>query len=116
MEKESEKYLRVKKRIKEEKGFYSHLVTYLIINITLQLFYSGVFGAFLSSGHMPWWARYTTPLFWGLSLFIHWLYVFKGIRSIKFFKKWEERKIKQFIEEEELSMRFRESKKSNTIS
>lgn len=110
MEQESEKYTRVKKRIKEEKGFYSHLITYLVVNIPLQLFYSGIFGDFFDSTYMPWWARFTTPVFWGLSLFIHWLYVFKGIRSIRFLKSWEDRKIKQFMdEEEELSNRFRES-------
>ena len=110
MEHDSEKYERVKKRIKEEKGFYSHLVTYLIINIALQLLYSGVFGDTYDLNGMPWWARYTTPTFWGLSLLIHWLYVFKGIRSIRFLKKWEDRKIKQFMEEEEeISNRFRES-------
>lgn len=111
MEDRRERYQRAQKRIKEEKGFYSHLTAYLIINTALQLFYSGVFGDFRFLDFMPWWVRFTTPTLWGISLLIHWVYVFKGFGFIKFFKNWEERKIKEFMEQEEqdLSVRFREN-------
>lgn len=110
MEDRNIRYERAQKRIKEEKGFYSHLLFYLTANIALQLFYSGIFGDFGFLDFMPWWVRFTTPTFWGLSLLIHWIYVFKGFKFIKFLKNWEERKIQEFMEkeEEEFSNRFRE--------
>lgn len=114
MEHSNEKYERAKKRVEEEKGFYRHLFIYIVINIGLQLFYSGVFWDFDVLGHAPWWVRFTTPIFWGLSLLIHGIYVFKGFRFLKTFKNWEDRKIQEFMDEEEegFSNRFRENQNS----
>ncbi|WP_375251981.1 2TM domain-containing protein [Dokdonia donghaensis] len=110
MEYSKEKYERAKKRVADEKGFYNHLTVYLVINTLLQLFYSGIFFDLHIGEYAPWWVRFTTPFFWGLSLFIHWIYVFKGFRFLKGIRKWEERKIKEFMQEEkeEFSSRFRE--------
>jgi hypothetical protein len=67
----------------------------------MQLFYSGAFGAEEFTLHVPYWARFTTPIFWGLSLAGHGIYVFRG-RFIKgLFKSWEEKKIKKILEDEE---------------
>ena len=114
MESNTSKYERAKKRVEEEKGFYRHLTVYLIINTLLQLFYSGLFFDFDVLGYAPWWVRFTTPFFWGLSLLVHWIYVFKGFRFFKGLKKWEDRKIQEFMdeEEEEFSNRFRENRNS----
>ncbi len=101
MNDQNQKYQKAKKRIADEKGFYSHLFVYLTINTLLQLFYAGVFVDVRFFGNMPWWVRFTTPIFWGLSLFLHWLWVFKGFKVFAFIKAWEERKIKKFMEEEE---------------
>ena len=95
------KYERAKKQVENEKGWYTHLGVYIIINTLLQLFYAGVFDDGSITDHIPWWVRLTTPGFWGLSLIIHWFYVFKVIRLNTFYKNWEDRKIKQFMEEEE---------------
>lgn len=97
----TEKYDRAKKQVDLEKGWYTHLFIYLTINIGLQLFYSGIFDDGAIVQHMPWWARLTTPFFWGLSLLGHWIYVFKRVRIRKPLKNWEDRKIKEFIEQEE---------------
>lgn len=112
MEHTDERYERAKKRVKDEKGFYSHLSVYIVINTALQLFYSGVFWDFGIMDHAPWWVRFTTPFFWGLSLLVHGIYVFKGFRFLKVFKQWEDRKIQEFMEEEdeEFSNRFRENR------
>lgn len=95
------KYERAKKQVEYEKGWYTHLSIYLIINIGLQLFYSGVFDLGSFTQYVPWWVRLTTPGFWGISLLAHWIYVFKGVRFAQPFKKWEEKKIKEYLEKEE---------------
>ena len=98
---EQEKYERAKKQVENEKAWYSHLTVYIIVNITLQFFYAGFVDDGRITDHMPWWVRLTTPTIWGLSLIIHWFYVFKAVRLTKFYKNWEDRKIKEFMEEEE---------------
>jgi len=98
---DQEKLQRAKKQIAEEKGWYTHLFIYLVINICLQLFYFGLFDDGRITSHMPWWVHFTTPFFWGIGLLGHWFKVFKKVGSIKFYKDWEARKIKQFMEEEE---------------
>jgi len=97
----AEKYDRARKQVALEKGWYSHLFIYLFINIALQLFYSGVFDNGNISNHIPWWVRLTTPGIWGLNLIGHWIYVFKRVRIGNPLKNWEEKKIQQFIEQEE---------------
>ena len=98
---DQEKYERARKQIEDEKGWYTHLIVFIVVNSFLQLFYFGVFDDGNITSNIPWWAHFTTPFFWGLGLLGHWLKVFKKVRSIKFYKNWEERKIKQFMEEEE---------------
>ncbi|MGB2225507.1 MAG: 2TM domain-containing protein [Polaribacter sp.] len=96
---ESQKYIRAKKRIKEIKGFYSHLVSYIVIN----LFISGViiFGltndGYSFPGVLTNFGVYSVWLFWGIGIFFHWLGVF-GFRSLAFGKDWEDRKIKEFMD------------------
>ncbi|GGG04033.1 histidine kinase [Dokdonia pacifica] len=98
---DQEKLQRAKKQIADEKGWYSHLFIYLVINTLLQLFYFGLFDDGSITGYMPWWVHFTTPFFWGIGLLGHWIKVFKKVSSLKFYKEWEARKIKQFMEEEE---------------
>jgi hypothetical protein len=98
---DQEKYVRVRKQVENEKMWYSHLFIYILVNILLQLFYEGVFDDGEFTQYIPWWVRYTTPFFWGLNVFVHWLYAFKKVRFTNFYKKWEERKIREYMEEEE---------------
>ncbi len=110
MEYDKEKYERAKKRVEDEKGFYRHLFVFILVNIVLQLFYSDMLWDYNWMSYTPWWVRFTTPLFWGLSLLIHGIYVFNGFKFLSFFKNWEEKKIQEFMDndEEEFSNRFRE--------
>ncbi len=101
MENDQEKYERAKKQVEDEKGWYTHLFIYIVINTLLQLFYGGLFDDGSITGYMPWWVHLTTPFFWGLGLLGHWIKVFKRIRVNTFYKNWEERKIKEFMEEED---------------
>ena len=101
MESKETKYERARKRVKEIKNFYTHLGIYLFINTLLQLFYTGVFDKGAITDHMPYWVRFTTPFFWGLSVLIHGLYTYKGYIFKRWYTDWEDRKIRQLIKDED---------------
>lgn len=97
------KYEYAKKRVQEERTFYTHLGVYLVINtiitiVILQLqqyIYDGYLIINLIS----------SPVLWGVFLLGHGLWVFRDEKSRKkpfrfslFGKKWEERKIKELID------------------
>lgn len=101
-------YIRAQKRVKDIKGFYTHLIVYISINIFISgiIIYgsmkSGVsFGEAISN-----FGVYSTPLFWGIGLFFHWFGVF-GFKSLGLGKDWEERKIKEYMEKENDQMKKR---------
>lgn len=94
------KNIKAKKRIAELKGFYTHLMVYIFINIMLVVVkivgttYNG------ESFMGPLWhfSTFLTPLAWGLGLAFHAIKVF---RINPFFNKdWEERQIRKFMEED----------------
>tara|TARA_R100000935_G_scaffold56495_2_gene88176 strand:- start:687 stop:1034 length:348 start_codon:yes stop_codon:yes gene_type:complete len=95
----TEKLERAKKQVAEIKGFYIHLIIYIIINLLLLLVAMGVFSGDRFRFGMPSWGHFTTPFFWGIGLFFHGLKVF-GSKS-KILKDWEERKIKEYLEKED---------------
>jgi hypothetical protein len=103
---QEQSYLRAKKRVKVIKGFYSHLLIYILINI----FISGVivFGLMESdysfADAITNFGVISTWLFWGIGLFFHWLGVF-GFKSFGLGKDWEERKIKEMMEKEDQQTR-----------
>ncbi|MCG3165790.1 MAG: hypothetical protein POELPBGB_01565 [Bacteroidia bacterium] len=89
MENETEKYRRARKRAKELKGFYSHLATFVVINIFM------IAVNLLTNPNELW---FYWPLFgWGFGLFWHFCGVFV---FNQFGKDWEERKIKELMEKE----------------
>ncbi len=96
-----EKYERAKKLIKSEKEWYSHFFAYIFFCTMEQLFYAGIFDEGMFTSYIPLWVRFVTPILWGIALLLHWLYVFKGIRFNGFYKNWEQRKIKEYMEKEE---------------
>jgi len=96
-----EKYERARKQIKNEKEWYSHLFVYIVICTLEQLLYAGVFDGGKFSAYMPFLGHFVTPVLWGIGVFMHWLYVFKRIRFNRFYKNWERRKIKEYMEEED---------------
>jgi len=97
-----QQYLKAKKRVQDIKGFYSHLVVYIIINIFISgiilygLSHDDEFGFEGAISHV---GVYSTWIFWGIGLFFHWLGVFgfKGFLG----KSWEEKKIKQLMDEDQ---------------
>jgi hypothetical protein len=81
---------RMRSRVQAMRGFYTHLLLYLLINLTLLI---------VNTVRNPetWWFQYTA-LGWGVGLLSHWWGVF-GAR-IFFSREWEERKIRDLLEKE----------------
>lgn len=99
---EAEKYKRAKKRIEELKGFYIHLTIYVVINaFLLANIYIRSMG---DEGNFWEFPHFFTLIFWGIGLAFHAAHTFK--LNPLFGKKWEERQIQKYIDEDK-----RESKK-----
>lgn len=87
------------RRMKRIKGFYVHLVVYVLANA---LFIAINFNQSWSDSKVFWsWSTFSTALFWGIGLAAHGLSVFG--RDIFFGKHWEERKIQQFMKNDNQS-------------
>lgn len=85
-----EKYQKAKKRVKEIKGFYGHLASFILVILFL---------AFLNFRFSPKHIWFYWPMLgWGIGLFFHAVAVFNFIPF--FGKEWEQNKIKQIIEKE----------------
>ena len=94
---EEHSYIRAKKRVDDLKGFYWHLIVYVVINLFISIFKiirnlqeGETFDeAFFDFGTFALW------FFWGIGIVFHTLKVF-GFNFI-FGKKWEEKKIKEYM-------------------
>ncbi|MEN4759713.1 2TM domain-containing protein [Chryseobacterium sp. C39-AII1] len=84
--KESMAYEKAAKRVKEIKGFYGNLTSYCLVIPFLI-----VLNVITSPGHL-WF--FWPMLGWGIGLAAH------GINTFGIGKDWEEKKIKQLMEEE----------------
>ena len=88
---EQARYQQAKKRVEEIRGFYMHLVTYLVVNAVLVII------NLLTSPGSLW---FFWPLGgWGIGLILHAFSVFGGFWG----KDWEERKIKEIMEKDKLT-------------
>ena len=86
---EQTRYQEAKKRVEEIRGFYMHLVTYLLVNAVLVII------NLLTSPQSLW---FIWPLGgWGIGLILHAFSVFGGLWG----KAWEERKIREIMEKDE---------------
>ncbi len=93
-------YLRAQKKVDNLKGFYIHLLVYFIINsvftyikIAENMGNGATFQeAFFDNDNFGLW------LLWGIGLVFHGVNVF--ITNGKFGQDWEERKIKEFMNED----------------
>lgn len=88
--KRDESYIRAKRRVEEVRGFYSHLIAYIVVNVFLAII------NLLTIPSFPWFLFVT--VFWGIGLVSHGasVYLKQGFLS----KEWEERKIKEYMEKE----------------
>lgn len=89
------KYDQARKRVKEIKSFYTHLVVYLVVNLMIVV----VNIQNLDPGETYFqFKNFTTAFFWGLGLIAHALSVF--LPSVLMGKNWEERKIKELMDKD----------------
>ena len=89
-EKELEK--RAREQVEAQKGFYSHLVTYVLVN-------AGLFAINLASkGQGGGWWFYWPLLGWGIGVAAHAFSVF-GVVAL-FTRDWEERQVKKRMDRE----------------
>ncbi len=93
---DQEKYKRAKKKIEELKGFYIHFVVYLVINTFILV------NIYLNTDDFWQWPHFVTLFAWGIGLGFHASKTF-GFNPL-FGKKWEERQIQKYIEEDEKEM------------
>jgi len=95
-------YQKAKERLEKEKGFYSHLTAYIIINIAIILINANSsFSDFSTPDFENWisWNLLATPLLWGIGLLFHGISVFGKVPALS--KKWEERKIKELMDRDD---------------
>ncbi|WP_179336549.1 2TM domain-containing protein [Winogradskyella ludwigii] len=92
---QKERYKFAAKRVKQLKGFYTHLTIYIIVN----LIFVFINIENLSDGESYFqWRNFITFSFWGIGVLAHAGSVF--LPGLLFGKNWEERKIKAFMEQE----------------
>jgi hypothetical protein len=82
------------KRVKDLKGFYTHLAVYIVINIIILIGNQH----WNESGNFFQLKNFSTAIFWGIGLVAHGLNVF-GL-GLFFSKKWEEKKIKEIMDKD----------------
>lgn len=87
---EEERYFKAKEKVHEIRGFYGHLASFVLVNITLL-----IINLLTSPDHL--WFFWPT-IGWGVGVAFHAMKVFNYAPF--FDKEWEERKIKEIIERE----------------
>lgn len=90
---QQEKLENAQKAVKKVKGFYTHALVYVCVNI----FIIGSC-AVENINNLFQLETYMTAIFWGFGLLAHGLSVF--VPNFIFGKNWEERKIKELMEKE----------------
>ena len=89
------KYQQALKRVKRIKGFYTHLMVYVVINCAIIISKIN----FYDNGKWSFEIReLATSLFWGIGLLAHGFSVF--MPNLLLGKNWEEKKIYELMEKE----------------
>ena len=95
-----ERYLKARNKVQEIKGFYGHLIPFVIVNLFL---------LYTNLKHSPEYLWFFWPLLsWGIGLFFHAMKVFNFIPFLN--KDWEEKKLRYFIEQEKSKTKNNEYK------
>nr|CBH38813.1 hypothetical membrane protein [uncultured archaeon] len=87
---EEESYKRAKKRVGELRGFYEHLIAYVVVNIMLVII------NLVTSPDTLWF--YWVSIFWGIGVIWHAISVYGKLGKLG--NKWEEKKIKEIMKKE----------------
>jgi Na+/melibiose symporter-like transporter len=89
------KYQQALKRVKKIKGFYTHLMVYVVINIGILI---ANYRNSDANENFWQWQTFNTVFFWGIGLVAHAMSVF--MPGILMGKDWEEKKIRELMEKE----------------
>ena len=95
-EKEDFRYRSAKKKVKDIKGFYTHLLVYLFVNIAILIVSTRQEGLWEGLDDT---SNYYTAFFWGIGVVAHWASVFGP--NIFLGKDWEERKIRELMDRDQ---------------
>ena len=90
-DREHRRYERAHARVQAIKGFYVHVIAFVVVNVALFALNVGVGGV--------WWF-YWPLLGWGIGLGLHALAVFGFGGGGPWGRQWEERKIQEMVDEE----------------
>lgn len=97
------KLRKAQQRVEALKGFYKHLLVYLIVNIGLLIVRGSILEFFLNESpdkiFIEWvdWNILILPIFWGIGLLFHALKVFQY--KMKFIGNWEKRQLEKFLKD-----------------
>ena len=89
------RYSEAAKRVKKIKGFYTHLIVYIVINLMIVIVNIQNLKPDESYFKLE---NFFTSFFWGIGLVAHALSTF--MPTIIFGKNWEEKKIKEMMEKD----------------
>lgn len=93
-------FLKAKKKVDKLKVFYIHLAGYIVVvGLIVWNFLIIEEGPYKASII---WLNCTTIIVWGIFILIHAWTTFKG--RFLFSKKWEDKKVKQFMEEDNTTL------------
>jgi uncharacterized integral membrane protein len=93
--KKEDEYIRAKKKLDKLKGFYWHLIWYIIANTILII----LIIANSDANETIWeFGTFATAFIWGIGLFFHFMGVYGP--GLIFGKNWEERKVKEYMDKE----------------
>lgn len=103
-------YERAKKKVERIKGFYKHLIVYILVNIALLLVRESVTVNILGPeilgdpDFLNWinWNVFGTPIIWGIGLLFHGLSVYSHVSLLG--SNWEARQIEKYMKEDEDKM------------
>ncbi len=87
---EEEKYKRARRRVREIKGFYTHLIVYIVVNVFLAVL------NFIMSPDRLWF--YWVAFGWGIGVIMNAISVF-GLGGV-LGHEWEEKKIKEIMDKD----------------
>jgi hypothetical protein len=90
-----ERYMLAEKRVKQLKGFYTHTLIFILVNLVFVF----INIENLNEGESYFqWRNFITFSFWGIGLLAHAASVF--LPNLIFGKNWEDKKVKEFMDKE----------------
>ena len=94
------KYIRAKKRVDQLKGYYGHLMSYIFVNLMISGFaiINDINDGYTLLESVSHEGNYQLWLWWGIGMAFHTYGVF-GARLLFMNKNWEDKKIKEFMDE-----------------